>query len=364
MNHRERSVLMESLQSKDKQIHILVVDDETSILEFLQEGIQLAGYSCSTASRAKEALEIMECGPTDIVIADVNMPGMSGLELVEQIKGKYDSDVIVMTGYAADYTYEEIIGLGASDFIQKPIRIAEFIARIKRVLTERTISAERDRAVSELRENLCKFQTAMEGFVQAISLAVEIRDPYTAGHQCRVTDLTCAIADELNLKAETKYGLRMASVIHDLGKITVPAEILNRPGPLSDLEYGIIKNHVQAGYDILRKIDFPWPLAEIILQHHERMDGSGYPRGLLDKEILVEAKILAVADVFETITSHRPYRPSLGMNKAVKEISENSGVLYDARVAEACIDIFINKKFKFEEKRGPFHRVDTQMKTL
>jgi putative nucleotidyltransferase with HDIG domain len=179
-------------------------------------------------------------------------------------------------------------------------------------------------------------------------MAIELRDPYTAGHQLRVAELACAIGQELKLDEDAIYGLRMASVLHDLGKITVPAEILTRPGRLNDFEYGIIKNHVQAGYDIIKKIEFPWPLADIVLQHHERIDGSGYPRGLTGEEIMLEAKILSVADVFETIASHRPYRPSLGINRAVEELSTNKGVLYDKNVATACIHLVEEKRFKFE----------------
>jgi putative nucleotidyltransferase with HDIG domain len=175
-----------------------------------------------------------------------------------------------------------------------------------------------------------------------------LRDPYTAGHQLRVAELACAIGRELNLDEDAIYGLRMASVLHDLGKITVPAEILNRPGQLNDLEYGIIKNHVQAGYDIIKKIEFPWPLAEIVMQHHERIDGSGYPRGLSGSQIMLEAKILSVADVFETIASHRPYRPSLGINRAIEELSVNKGVLYDEKVAEACILLMEENRFEFQ----------------
>ncbi len=259
-----------------------------------------------------------------------------------------------MTGYIEDFTYEEIIGRGASDFIQKPVRISEFIARLKRVLFERETLAQRDKAAESLRLNLEKFQRAMDGIIHAISLTVELRDPYTAGHQQRVSDLAAAIARDMGLSADRIYGLRMASNIHDLGKITIPSEILCKPGNLGPLEYELIKNHVQAGYDILKKIEFPWPLAEIILQHHERMDGSGYPHGLQGEEILLEARIFAVADVFETMSSHRPYRPSLGLDRAIDELLQNKGRLYDAVVAETCLNLIIEKRFSFEGKRGGF----------
>ena len=333
---------------------ILIVDDDPDIREIFKEGIQYSGYACLTANGAYEALEILKLSRVDVVVSDINMPEMNGLELIKIIKQRHDSDVIIMTGYIEDFTYEEIIGRGASDFIQKPVRISEFIARLKRVLFERETLAQRDRAAESLRLNLEKFQRAMDGIIHAISLTVELRDPYTAGHQQRVSDLAAAIAGDMGLSADRIYGLRMASNIHDLGKITIPAEILCKPGNLGPLEYELIKNHVQAGYDILKKIEFPWPLAEIILQHHERMDGSGYPHGLKGEEILLEARIIAVADVFETMSSHRPYRPSLGIDRAVDELLQNKGRLYDAAVTETCLNLIIDKQFNFEDKRGSF----------
>ncbi|MBI5592399.1 MAG: response regulator [Deltaproteobacteria bacterium] len=340
--------------SADGPVHILIVDDDPDIRDIFKYGIQHSGYACLTANGANEALEILHQQHVDVVVSDINMPEMNGLELIKVIKERHDCDVIIMTGYIEDFTYEEIIGRGASDFIQKPVRISEFIARLKRVLFERETLAERDKAAESLRLNLEKFQRAMDGIIHAISLTVELRDPYTAGHQQRVSDLAAAIARDMGLSADRIYGLRMASNIHDLGKITIPSEILCKPGHLGPLEYELIKNHVQAGYDILKKIEFPWPLAEIILQHHERMDGSGYPHALQGEQILLEARILAVADVFETMSSHRPYRPSLGQDRAIDELFQNKGRLYDAVVAETCLNLIIEKRFSFEGKRGSF----------
>jgi putative two-component system response regulator len=344
---------MESI-SAGEPARILIVDDDPDIRDIFKEGIQYVGYACLTANGAYEALEILKRQHVDVVVSDINMPEMNGLELIKVIKERHDSDVIIMTGYIEDFTYEEIIGRGASDFIQKPVRISEFIARLKRVLFERETLAQRDKAAESLRLNLEKFQRAMDGIIHAISLTVELRDPYTAGHQQRVSDLAAAIAGAMGLSADTIYGLRMASNIHDLGKITIPSEILCKPGNLGPLEYELIKNHVQAGYDILKKIEFPWPLAEIILQHHERMDGSGYPRGLEGENIMLEARILAVADVFETMSSHRPYRPALGLDRAIEELLQNKGRLYDAAVAETCLNLILDKQFSFEGKRGSF----------
>ena len=202
-------------------------------------------------------------------------------------------------------------------------------------------------ALENVKSNFDKLRRAMDGIVQAISVVVEMRDPYTAGHQQRVAQLSCAIARSMGLCEEEVYALRMASVIHDLGKITVPAEILSKPGQLSALEYELVKSHAQAGYDILKQVDFPWPLADIVLQHHERMDGSGYPNGLHAEDILLPARILSVADVFETIASHRPYRPALGLQPALNEIRNNSGSLYDPQVVDVCLELIENDRFHF-----------------
>lgn len=177
---------------------------------------------------------------------------------------------------------------------------------------------------------------------------VETGDPYIAGHQRRVADLARAIAKEMGLSAEPIDGIRVAGVIHDIGKISIPGEVLSKPGRLTEIEFGLIKAHPQVGYEILKAIDFPWPVAQIVLQHHERMDGSGYPSGLSSEEILLEARVLAVADVVEAISSHRPYRPALGMDKALEEISRHKGVLYDAGVVDACLKLFTERGFKFE----------------
>jgi PAS domain S-box-containing protein len=206
---------------------------------------------------------------------------------------------------------------------------------------------KRRRAEEGLNKSIEKLRKALDGTIQAMSLTVEIRDPYTAGHQRRVAELSRSIAIEMGLSEEQINGISMAGVVHDLGKISVPAEILSKPGQITHIELSLIRDHPQVGYDILKKIEFPWEIAQIVLQHHERSDGSGYPRGLSGENIFIEAKILAVADVIEAMASHRPYRPSLGLNEALREISENRGVLYDPKVVDACIKLFSRKKFTF-----------------
>lgn len=190
----------------------------------------------------------------------------------------------------------------------------------------------------------------MGAIIQAISTTIEKRDPYTAGHQRRVTKLCRAIATRMGFDWERIQGLRMAAAIHDLGKINIPSAILNKPGPISEHEMAIIQMHPYTGYEILKDIQFPWPLAETIYQHHERLDGSGYPRHLKGDQILLEARILAVADVVESISSFRPYRPELGMEAALAEIESNKGVLYDSSVVEICTSLIKMNGFDYETK--------------
>jgi PAS domain S-box-containing protein/putative nucleotidyltransferase with HDIG domain len=208
---------------------------------------------------------------------------------------------------------------------------------------------ERKRAESELTLSLEKLSHSIESAVEAMALTVEMKDPYTAGHQRRVALLACAIAKELNLPDKLIDGLRLAAVVHDIGKIYVPAEILSKPGKITGIEFSLIKTHPKVGFDVLKTIEFPWPVAQIVLQHHERLNGKGYPVGLAAEEILLEAKILSVADVVEAMSSHRPYRPALGRNLALEEIIQQSGVAYDPDVVDACLRLFNEKGFSFNE---------------
>jgi len=205
---------------------------------------------------------------------------------------------------------------------------------------------ERDRALEERQHFADQLRASLEDALQAISATVEMRDPYTAGHQRRVADLASAIARELKLPDEQVHGIRLASIVHDLGKIHIPAEILSKPGRLSEIEFSFIKTHPQAGHEILKEIQFPWPIAQAVLQHHERLDGTGYPQGLKSEAIILEARILTVADVIEAMASHRPYRPTLGQEVALDEIRKHRGILYDADVVDACIRLFLEKGYQ------------------
>jgi PAS domain S-box-containing protein len=206
---------------------------------------------------------------------------------------------------------------------------------------------ERKQAEEEVKRGHEQLHETLISTVNALASTVEMKDQYTAGHQPRATQLARAIAKEMDLSEEQIEGIRMAASIHDIGKIMVPAEILNKPGPLTEIQYEMIKMHPRAGYDVLKGIKFPWPVAQIVLQHHERMDGSGYPQGVSGEDILLEARILAVADVVEAMASHRPYRPAFDMKVALAEISKNRGVLYDPTVVDACVKLFAEKAFVF-----------------
>jgi len=202
--------------------------------------------------------------------------------------------------------------------------------------------------ITERKLALNRLQQSLEGTVHTVASAVEMRDPYTAGHQRRVAHLAKVIAEQIGMDEERINGLSLGAEIHDIGKIHLPAEILVKPTKLTDTEYELIKEHSQIGYDILKDIDFPWPIADIAYQHHERMDGTGYPQGLKSDKICLEAKIVAVADVVEAMASHRPYRPALGMDVALEEISEKKGKFYWPDAVDACLKVFADG-FAFEK---------------
>ena len=225
-----------------------------------------------------------------------------------------------------------------------PQRIGE--TYVGRVWSFRDITANK-RAEKDLQESFVSLRKALDGIIQAVALTVEKRDPYTAGHQRRVADLARAIASKMGLSKIQINGIRIAGSIHDLGKICVPADILSKPGRLTEHEFGIIKAHPEVGYDILKSIQFPWPVAQTILQHHERLDGSGYPAELKGNDIITEARIVAVSDVVEAMSSHRPYRPALGIDMALDEIEKGRGATYDPDAVDACINLFKTGHFQF-----------------
>ena len=216
---------------------------------------------------------------------------------------------------------------------------------LQSVSTEVAVNIDNARLYESIKRKHSELQKAMDGVIHAVSLVMETRDPYTAGHQRRVAELARAIAKEMGLSEWQIMGIHIAGLLHDVGKVAVPTEILSKPGKINQYEFSLIKNHCRVGYEILQRIDFPWPVTQAILQHHERLDGSGYPEGLSGEDIILEARILGVADVVEAMSSHRPYRPALGLDCALHEISQASGILYDSEVVDACL--------KLLKKNGP-----------
>lgn len=209
--------------------------------------------------------------------------------------------------------------------------------------------SEQVRLEEESRRNLLRLNRSMEDAIQAIATTIEKRDPYTAGHQRRVSDLAARLAMALGMPEEQVHGIRLTAAIHDIGKIHVPAEILSFPGPLPEIEFALIRTHPEVGYQILKNVDFPWPVAEMVYQHHEHLDGTGYPRGLRGDEIMIGARIITVADVVEAIALYRPYRPGLGVDTALDEITRNRGTRYDPQVVDVCLELFRDRGYNFPD---------------
>jgi PAS domain S-box-containing protein len=268
----------------------------------------------------------------------------------DHAKARQDFDIVRRTG-RSDFTStpRELHALTKRGTIV-PIEIAFTPVRImdrwNMLLIVRNI-AERKAAESEREAHAEAIRQGLVESIQALAATLEARDPYTAGHARRVADLSVAIGERLGYSDDRIRGLRLAAEIHDIGKIGVPAEILSKPGRLSEIELNLIKTHAQAGYDILKNVRFPWPIAEVIWQHHERLDGSGYPRGLRGDQIIAEARIVAVADVVESMMQHRPYREALGKEAALAEISRGRGTRFDAQVVDTCLELFRKQCYKF-----------------
>ena len=337
---------------------ILVIDDEAGVRRTVCRKLENHGCEYAQAANAEEARSLIKGQDFDLVLCDMRMPGESGMNLIKHISEEHpDTAVIMITGVGDMDVARNVLENGAYGYVVKPFQPDELMFNVSSALRRRKLELENrayhknlEMKITERTDSLRvaneRLVMAMNGFVEAMAMTVEMRDPYTAGHQNRVSRLACAIAEELGLNGAQVEGLRMAGMIHDLGKITVPAEILNKPGRLSEIEFSLIKTHSRLGYEILKDIAFPWPIAQIVLQHHERLDGSGYPRGLTEKDILLEAKILAVADVIEAMASHRPYRPALSLDEALEEIERHKGRFYDSEVTDACLRLFREKDFK------------------
>jgi putative two-component system response regulator len=316
---------------------ILCVDDEDVNLKLLEAILVPSGYKVVSATNGNDALLRISSQVIDLVLLDIMMPGMDGLEVCRKIKEDeklMDIPIIMITGLASHEDRTRGIETGVDEYLTKPFHKNELLARIKMLLKVKKHNDDRKR-------------TAINVTIRVMVSAVESRDPLTASHQMRSADLADAIAMEMGLSQDKIDAIRMAGSIHDIGKLSIPSEILSKPTKLSEIEFSLIKEHARQGYELLKNVESPWPLAEMIYQHHERMDGSGYPRYLKGDDIIMEARILAVSDVVESMSSHRPYRPALGIDAAMEEIEKKRGTLYDPVVAEACLRLFRNNGFRF-----------------
>lgn len=323
-----------------EQKKILVVEDETIMARDLQSKLESLGYSVSAViPSGEEAVEKTGELMPDLVLMDIALEGdMDGIEAADLIKNRFNIPVIYLTAYADD------------DILERA-KITEPFGYMIKPFGERGLHSTIEMAIYK-HESAGKLLKGMEDMIDVLAHAMEMRDPYTAGHQRRVAELAEAIAREINCSDNEIRGIRLTALVHDIGKIQVPTEILVKPGRLTDNEFEMIKAHSQAGYDMLKNVDFPWPVAETILQHHERMNGTGYPEGIKGEEILLGARIIGVADVVEAMASHRPYRAALGIKKALNEIENNRATLYGQDVVDACLKLFREKRFKFKTGRS------------
>lgn len=382
---------------------ILIIEDSILQAEKLANSLILQGYAVTTAKDGLEGLNALAELMPRLIISDIWMPKMNGFELCRAVKNNEDFrniPVILLTTLSESMDIVNGLNSGADYYLTKPYSENLLLSMVDSILNDgsspvRTEKSTFTRKINEktidittspqqilnflfstyenllrhnqmllktkqelkkfnsqleekVREKTGSLQSTLNGIVSALAMVVEMRDPYTAGHQLRVSRLACAIAQEIGLSEEQIRGIQVMGCLHDIGKIIVPAEILSKPSKLTDYEFNMIKAHPEAGYNILKGIIFPWPVATAVLQHHERINGSGYPSGCSGDEIIIEAKIIAVSDVIESMASHRPYRPALGIEAALEEIQKNEGIIYDFEVAEICMGLFREKGFTFE----------------
>ncbi|MCJ2164767.1 MULTISPECIES: HD domain-containing phosphohydrolase [unclassified Pseudodesulfovibrio] len=317
---------------------ILFVDDEPKVLDSYRRSLRTR-FKVSTALGGKAALELLEAEePFTVVISDIKMPTMDGVELLSRIQARYPDTIrMVLTGYADLETSIKAVNQGdIFRFLTKPCDTGELEnAVIAGIRQHRMRRAAQELAVMR------QINEGMEGTLKAFTRLVEFRDPYTAGHMERVADISSLIATRIGLDADSIRGLHFAALVHDIGKVAVPAGILNKPGSLSDAEFAIIKAHPLVGAEIFQTLKTDWPITRIIREHHERLDGTGYPSGLREDEILLESQVLAVADVIDAILTNRPYRPTLGQKEAINILEHAKGTQLNARCVEAGIKIIL-----------------------
>ncbi len=345
---------MKNRERAPETIHILVVDDEQAIRDVFLMAIEHSGYRCQTAAGGQEALNILEQSRIDVVITDIQMPGLSGIDLVKRIREKFDSDVIVMTGFVEDFTYEKIIELGARDFIHKPVRLNELLVRLKRVLNERELLAERNQAFEELRE-------AYLDTVNRLVLAAEYKDEDTGDHILRMSRYCALLAKKLALPAEDVQMILYSSPMHDIGKIGIPDSILLKNGKLTEEEFEIMKNHTLIGGKILA--DSKSKILEsariIAVTHHEKWNGTGYPLGISKEEIPLFGRIVALVDTFDALTSRRPYKDPYPLEIACDIIRKSKEKHFDPEVTDVFLR-YVDDLWKIRCQVGEMEEISVQ----
>lgn len=323
---------------------ILIVDDNPINIDILLETLK-GDYNFGVAKNGYKALEYLDNNKPDLILLDVMMPEIDGFEVCSRLKSNprmIDIEVIFITALNDAKYITQGFELGAVDYITKPFKASEVRARVQTHMTLKKMRETLNRHNVDLEDQVQKktalLQEIFNATVEAMALMAESRDPYTAGHQHNVARFATVIARRMGLAEDRVESIRIAGLLHDIGKIRIPVSLLNRPGKLLQAEWELIKIHSTVGYTILKNIPFPWPIAEIVYQHHERINGSGYPKGLKDGEILLESKILAAADFLEAFSSHRPYRPAQKMESALQELSDQRGILFEPDVVDACLN--------------------------
>ena len=353
---------------------VLIVDDEPGLRDTLSLFLSRGAHDVLAVKDASAARAELAAGAFDVVLSDIVMPGEDGVSLLAHVRAQYPTvQVVLITGEPSVETAAEALRRGAFDYLSKPVGREALVRVVDRAAQVKALRDENARLDRDLRAHHAELESlvlartyelraahdelegayrtlrhALDGTVQAMARLVETRDPYTAGHQRRVAALADAIAVELQLAPDMRETIALSAIIHDIGKVAVPAEILTKPTRLSAPERRLIEQHAEVGRGILAPVDFPWPVAEVVGQHHERLDGTGYPLRLAGDAIRFEARVVAVADVVEAISSHRPYRAALGLDVALVEVVGQSGRAYEPAVVDACVRVFRERGFRFE----------------
>ena len=341
---------------------ILVVDDEKSIRVTFSKFLSNYGYNVKDAENVEIALKIINTFEPDVVITDIIMPRFSGMKLLQKIKEiNPEMPVIIMTGEPSVDTASEAVRSQAFDYIFKPVNKSNLMHIVGRAIEHKKLIDEKiilEKENEKYRNNLEKLvvkrtkalSNAVSATISTVSSMLELRDPYTAGHNRGVGNLSMDIAHKLGLKKSVCNTLLIAGYLHDIGKISIPLDILSKPGKITNLEYQIIKTHVEKSYEILNSANLDQNIAEIVYNHHERLDGSGYPRGISGDSLNIESRIIMVADVVEAMLSHRPYRPAHKIETVLEELKKKDGASYDKKIVDIVEKMFVMDGYRISEE--------------